>query len=98
MSKHKAHGRTTLAMVFGTEGEPIAVLCDPDGDPPGQRWFTVVLSDSPGPESKPNVPVCLDCLLDEHPELGRGLDIALEHRGAEWRDGEWVPASELWDE
>ena len=30
--------------------------------------------------------------------LGRGLDVALEHRGAEWRDGVWVPAPELWDE
>jgi hypothetical protein len=98
MSKHKAHGRTTLAIVFGTEGEPIAVLCDPEGDPPGQRWFTVVLDDSPGPDSEPDVPVCVDCLLDEHPQLGRGLDVAIEHRGAEWRGGEWVAAQELWDE
>ena len=30
--------------------------------------------------------------------LGRGLGVALEHRGAEWRDGDWVPAPELWDQ
>lgn len=98
MSSHNGHRRTTVAIVFGTEGEPIAVLCDPDGDPPGQRWFTVVLDDSPGPDSEPEVPVCIDCLLDTHPRLGEGLGIALEHRGAEWRDGEWVAAPELWDE
>ena len=85
-------------MVYGTEGEPVAVLCDAASDPPGQRWFTVVLEGSPGPDSEPQVPVCIDCLLGEHPQLGRGLDVALEHRGAEWRDGDWVAAPELWDE
>jgi hypothetical protein len=40
--------------------------------------------------------VCVECLLDEHPQLGKGLDVALEHRGAEWVDGEWVAAPELW--
>jgi hypothetical protein len=30
--------------------------------------------------------------------LGRGLDVALEHGGAEWTEGEWLPAPELWDE
>jgi hypothetical protein len=98
MSTHKAHRRTTLAIVFGTDGHPVAVLCDAEGDPPGQRWFTVVLEDTPGPDGPYQCPVCIDCLLDEHPRLGRGLDIALEHHGAEWRDGEWSPAPELWDE
>ena len=98
MSKpHRSHRRTTLAIVFGETGEPIAVLCDPDGDPPGLRFFTVVLDDPPGPDNPPDSPTCVDCLLDAYPELGRGLDIALEHRGAEWRDGDWVPAPELWD-
>lgn len=98
MSGRHGHRRTTVAIVYGSEGEPVAVLCDAATDPPGQLWFTVVLDDSLGPESGPEVPVCVDCLLDEHPRLGRGLDVALEHRGAEWRDGEWVPAPELWDE
>ena len=35
--------------------------------------------------------VCTHRLLDEHPELGRGLDIAREHRVADLdEDGEWV--------
>jgi hypothetical protein len=62
------------------------------------RFFTVVLEDSPGPENPPEELTCVRCFLDEHPQLGRGLDVALEHRGAEWHDGEWFPAPELWDE
>jgi hypothetical protein len=57
-----------------------------------------VLDDAEGPEGPSQAPVCVGCLLDEHPRLGRGLDVALEHRGAEWWEGEWVPAPELWDE
>jgi hypothetical protein len=84
--------------VFGSEGDPELVLCDPEGDPPGQRWFTVVLDDSPGPDGPSDAPVCVDCLLETRPRLGRGLDVALEHRGARWLGGEWVPAPELWHE
>lgn len=62
-----------------------------------RSWFTVVLDDPPGPDGSPQVPVCVDCLLDEHPRLGQGLDIAHKHRGAESRGDKWVPAPELWD-
>lgn len=92
-----AHRATTVAIVYGRVGAPVAVLCDAATDPPGQRWFTVVLEDAEGPEGPSQVPVCVDCLLEEHPRLGRGLDVALEHTGAEWRNGGWVPAPELWE-
>lgn len=55
-----AHRKTTVAIVYGTDGQPVAVLCDPEGDPAGQTWFTVVLDDSPGPDSEPDMPVCVD--------------------------------------
>jgi hypothetical protein len=90
--------RTTVALVYGTVGEPVEMLCDAAGDPPGLRFFTVVLDDAEAPDGPSQVAVCVGCLLDEHPQLGRGLDVALEHRGAEWRDGGWVPAPELWAE
>ncbi|HXQ85228.1 MAG: hypothetical protein WCE47_12670 [Gaiella sp.] len=33
----------------------------------------------------------MHCLLDEHPEIGRGLDLAREHGAADLDDdGEWV--------
>jgi hypothetical protein len=84
---HGGHRRAMVAIVFGTEGEPVAVLCDAATDPPqGQRWFTVVLNDSPGPNGPSEAPGCVGCLIDEHPRLGRGLDVAFEHRGARWVD------------
>jgi hypothetical protein len=95
---HRGHRRTTVAVVYGTVGEPVAVLCDAATDPRGLRFFTVVLDDAEGPDGPSQAPVCVGCLLDEHPRLGRRLDVALEHRGAEWWEGEWVPAPELWDE
>jgi hypothetical protein len=94
---HGGHRRATVAIVFGTVGDPVSVLCDPAGDPPGQRWFTVVLEDSPGPDGPSQAPVCVACLLDAHARLGQGLDVALAHRGARWVDEAWVPAPELWD-
>jgi len=67
---------------------------------PEDRWETghmVVLQDVPEPEKlsgdEPSCLVCVDCLLDEHPELGRGLDLAREHGEIAWdreREG-WVP-------
>ena len=34
--------------------------------------------------------VCLDCLIDDDPELGRGLEIAREHGVADLDDDGWV--------
>jgi hypothetical protein len=32
----------------------------------------------------------MNCLLDEDPALGRGLDLAREHGVADLEDGKWV--------
>ena len=42
--------------------------------------------------------VCMHCLVDEHPELGRGLDLARELGVVVLQDDKWVPEMELWDE
>jgi len=34
---------------------------------------------------------CLSCLVDEHPEAGRGLDLAREFGAAERINGDWAP-------
>ena len=44
--RHGGHRRAAVAIVSGTVGDPELVLCDPERDPSGQRWFTVVLADS----------------------------------------------------
>ena len=95
MRRH-GHSRTTVAVVYGTAGEPVNVLCDAAGDPQWLRFFSVVLDDAEGPDGPSEAPVCVGCLLEIHPRLGKGLDVAVEHRGARWVDGEWVPAPELW--
>ena len=95
----RPHRKTTVAIVHGTSGDPGAlVLCDAAGDPPGQRWFSVVLDDSPGPDGEPDGPICVDCLIDLHPRLGDGLLVAVEHTGARWDGDAWQPAPELWDD
>lgn len=97
--------RTTIAMVYGTRGPARAVYCDPDTDPPGQRWFSVFLDDASGDfDADPDLaPVCAHCLIDEYPELGRGFDLAVEMKGAVLRDretGEWsaTPDGDLYPE
>ena len=64
---------------------------------PGDSGFTVLFDDVPdpdevhGPEDPRISLVCLDCLIDDEPELGRGLDIARDYGVADLDDdGEWV--------
>ena len=47
--------------------------------------------DVAGPEHPGITLVRLSCLLDDHPEIGRGLDIAREYGVADLdENGEWV--------
>jgi hypothetical protein len=36
------------------------------------------------------VVVCMGCLLEEHPEAARGLDLAKNYGAAHLADGEWI--------
>ena len=65
----------------------------------GDSGFTVLFEDAPDPEdvargrraSRPSTVMCARCLLEEHPELGPGLEIAREYGVADLADGgEWV--------
>jgi hypothetical protein len=60
-------------------GEPVTRIYGEDG--------SFILLDETCPESGDEydgelVVVCLGCLLDQRPELGRGLDLAKRHRAA----------------
>ena len=68
---------------------------------PGDSGFSVLFEDAPDPEhldpaSEGELPpgitlVCLHCLIDDHPEIGRGLDIAREYGVANLDENdEWV--------
>jgi hypothetical protein len=63
--------------------------------------FMVVYSDAPTPDEldqrddddlEDSELICLHCLLDDDPALGRGLDLAREHGGQVdlGENGEWV--------
>jgi hypothetical protein len=64
---------------------------------PGDSGYTVIFDDAPDQEKvdRPEQPetslVCLHCLIEDHPEIGSGLDIAREYGVADLNDdGEWV--------
>jgi len=64
------------------DGAPATVVYDV-----GDAEFTVLERDRE-PEQT-DAPICLDCLLELQPGLGRGLDVAHERGVAVFIDGEW---------
>jgi hypothetical protein len=85
----------TVAVVWGSEPPAFSIGYE-KAQWPGDSGFSV-LSDAPDPDEVhgPDDPrislVCLHCLIDNDPELGRGLDIAREYGVADLDDdGEWV--------
>jgi hypothetical protein len=87
----------TVAVVWGSEPPAFSIgWTTPFG--PGDSGFTVLFEDAPNPGDvddptcHPGIElVCLHCLLDDHPEIGRGLDIAREYGVADLGDdGEWA--------
>ena len=90
----------TAAMVWGSQPPAFSIGYDePMG--PGDSGFSVLFSDALDPESLPETNpdelpegitlVCMNCLLDDHPELGRGLDLAREHGVADLDENdEWI--------
>jgi hypothetical protein len=65
---------------------------------PWDSGFTVLFDDAPDPEEVPDTGehplvrmVCVGCLLEEHPEVGRGLEVACEYGVADLADdGGWM--------
>ena len=88
-----SHG-TTVAVMLGNEEPPLAIIFDPEGI----AFFSVVMADAPPPDDQAPVPplVCGHCLIETYPELGEGLDLALEVGGSmeRDRDGGWRLATD----
>ena len=90
------------AWVWGSEPPAFSIGYEDERMAPTDSGFTVLFSDAPDPEEldeqgqHPDVAlVCLHCLIDDNPEIGRGLDIAREQRVADLDDnGEWVPGDQ----
>jgi hypothetical protein len=94
-----------LAWVLGSEPPAFSIGYEKPTSP-HDSGFTVLFDDAPDPDDLPVVDpaqvskgelppgitfVCLHCLIDDHPEIGRGLDIAREYGVADLdENGEWV--------
>ena len=89
------HART-VAVVWGSAPPAFSIgWCKPMWR--GDSGFTVPFDDAPDPDevelpADPRVTLdCLSCLIDDHPELGRGLDIARKYGVADLDGGgDWV--------
>ncbi len=87
---------TQTVVVWGTEPPAFSIgYCEPMW--PGDSGLTVLFSDAPDPDDvevpeHPGISLAhLNCLLDDHPEIGRGLDIAREYGVADLDENdEWV--------
>jgi hypothetical protein len=83
---------STSAIVWGTSGPVTGVVyVVPEPDDPTDSGFSLLQADAPEEpdEETPWRLYCLDCALDSWPGIGRGLDLAREHGGAELVGGEW---------
>jgi hypothetical protein len=86
----------SVAMVWGSRPPAFSIgWCKPMWR--GDSGFTVLFDDAPDPDDVAGPGdhrislVHLSCLLDDHPELGGGLDIAREYGVADLDDGgEWI--------
>jgi hypothetical protein len=82
--------------VLGSEPPAFSIGYEREKLGPWDSGFTVIYQDAPDPEDLDGIDddgselVCVRCLIDEHPEIGRGLDIAREYGVADLEDGEWV--------
>jgi hypothetical protein len=58
------------------------------------RSYLVLDADTPEDPSTVTVgylaPVCVHCLLDQHPSVGRGMDVARRTGGARLVEGAWL--------
>ena len=86
---------TTVAVVWGSEPPAFSIGYERP-TVAGDSGFTVLFDDAPdADEVQPDDPritvVCLSCLIDDHPELGRGLEIARRFGVADLdEDGAWI--------
>jgi hypothetical protein len=81
------------AVVVGSRKPVLAVIYWPPEEP-NDSGYTVLFDDAPHVDDVTDddlTVMCLHCLIDAHPEVGRGLDLAREHGHADYdeRADEW---------
>jgi hypothetical protein len=86
-----------FAIVWGSEPPAFSIGYEREKIAPTDSGFTVLFADAPDPDevddpsAHPDIGlVHLHHLLEEDPDLARGLDIAFEYGVADLDDGTWV--------
>ena len=92
------HARTAV-IVWGSEPPAFSIGFEKPMWP-GDSGFSVLFDDAPDPDDLPDdgnklpegiTVVCLSCLIEDHPEIARGLDLAFEYGVADLdENGAWV--------
>jgi hypothetical protein len=89
-------GGRKLVMVWG-KTPPIFSIGYDEPMGPTDSGFSVLFDDAPDPDDVSDLVrdrritwLCLHCLLEEHPEIGRGLDLARQQGAADLTDGGWI--------
>jgi hypothetical protein len=74
-------------------GAPVDFVSWNEPEAPNDSGFSLFSKDDPPPwhlADEDLRSVCPTCLIDDHPEAGRGMDLARQH-GFAWREhGEWL--------
>jgi hypothetical protein len=89
-----------LVWVWGRDGEPFSIGFEAP-TVPGDTGFTVLLEDAPDPDDVAELghPLLrvehMGCLLEEHPGVAAGLEVARTFGAADLDDGVWV--GRTWD-
>jgi hypothetical protein len=85
-----------LAMTWG-KSPPIFSIGHEEPMAEIDSGFVLLFDDAPDPDDVRNPLrdrridwLCLHCLIEEYPEIGRGLDLARQHGAADLIDGDWV--------
>lgn len=80
-----AHSESLAVVGLGVlRGDPITWVQHEDDD-----YLALAESDPLDPGVEDMRLLCLHCLINRHPEAGRGMDLARLHGAAEFREGEW---------
>ena len=96
----RAGSNKNLALCWGSEPPVFSIGFTTEKLFDGDSGFNLIFEDAPAPDEVAGADdprltwVCLNCLIEEHPQIGRGLDLAKQHGTADlWDDGEWIGRS-----
>lgn len=88
------HGQLATIDTAGAEGAPVRTVMHFEPTTPIDSGFLLLSAEAPLVRTVDTlISVCLSCLIDDHPEAGRGMDLARRAGRADHDGGEWIPGT-----